>query len=382
MRIRSLRCQGKRTQLERQNKKRYKKGSMNEAEVLLVVGDDKKRAELCAFLSGLGFVVDARTVLPAPPEAAGTVAAPFALVVAVREGQRHLPPSIGDWKRHLPCVAAIALASPGTAARLIPSLEDGTIDYLADPSNPVTLYSALRAGRSNDETRRDADRKKDSLRRLKKELALHLRKSRDLEEAYDTTLENFMAALDLRDVETYGHSKTVARYSHVLAEAAGIRDPRTLDSIRKGALLHDSGKMAIPDSILKKPGPLVPKEWEVIRRHPALGYGLVRDLKLVREVGNIILCHHERYDGSGDPKGLKGETIPIEARIFAVADTLDAVTSHRPYRAPRDFRAARRELETNAGRQFDPIVVDVFRGMDLAVWEKIRFETTRLMPPF
>lgn len=220
------------------------------------------------------------------------------------------------------------------------------------------------------------------VRRLKKELVRLMRRSRELEEAYDTTLENFMAALDLRDVETYGHSKTVARYSHVLAEAAGIRDPRDLDNIRKGALLHDAGKMAIPDSILKKPGPLAPKEWDVIRRHPALGYGLVRDVKLVREVGNIILCHHERYDGTGYPKGLKGEAIPLEARIFAVADTIDAVTSHRPYRAPRDFRAARRELEDNAGKQFDPGVVDVFRGMDLAVWEKIRFETTRLMPPF
>ncbi len=259
--------------------------------VMLIVEDDKKRAEICAFLSEKGIDVDARKALPEAPEAA-------------------------------------------------------------------------------------------ELKRIKKELARHLRKSRDLEEAYDTTLENFMAALDLRDVETYGHSKTVARYSHVLAEAAGIKDPRALDSIRKGALLHDAGKIAIPDSILKKPGPLAPREWDVIRRHPALGYGLVRDVKMVREVGDIILCHHERYDGSGYPKGLKGPAIPVEARIFAVADTLDAVTSHRPYRAPRDFRAARRELERNAGRQFDPEVVDVFCRMDLAVWEKIRFETTRLMPPF
>jgi putative nucleotidyltransferase with HDIG domain len=264
---------------------------MSEAEVILIVEDDKKRAELCAFLSEFGVDVDSRKTLPEAPEAS-------------------------------------------------------------------------------------------ELRRIKKQMAKLLRRSRALEEAYDTTLENFMAALDLRDVETYGHSKTVARYSHVLAEAVGIRDPRALDSIRKGALLHDAGKMAIPDAILKKPGPLAPKEWEVIRRHPALGYGLVRDLKLVREVGDIILCHHERYDGTGYPKGLRGEEIPIEARIFAVADTLDAVTSHRPYRAPRDFGAARRELEANAGRQFDPRVVDVFRGMDLAVWEKIRFETTRLMPPF
>jgi putative nucleotidyltransferase with HDIG domain len=264
---------------------------MNEDGVLLIVEDDKKRAELSAILSELGLKVEVLKSLPTPPEAS-------------------------------------------------------------------------------------------ELRRLKKELALHVRRSRELEEAYDTTLENFMAALDLRDVETYGHSKTVARYSHVLAEAVGVRDPGTLDSIRKGALLHDAGKIAIPDSILKKPGPLLPKEWDVIRRHPALGYGLVRDVKLVPEVGNIILCHHEKYDGTGYPKGLKGKAIPLEARVFAVADTLDAVTSHRPYRAPRDFSTARNELVGNAGKQFDPEVVDVFCGMDLAVWEKIRFETTRLLPPF
>ena len=225
------------------------------------------------------------------------------------------------------------------------------------------------------------DGPKKEVRRLKRELAVHLRKARELEEAYDATLENFMAALDLRDVETYGHSKTVARYSHVLAEACGVGDPAALDSIRKGALLHDAGKMAIPDAVLKKPGPLAPKEWEIVRRHPVVGYGLVRDVKLVAEVGNIILYHHERYDGKGYPKGLAGEAIPLEARIFAVADTLDAVTSHRPYRAPRNFRAARRELTEGSGAPFDPRVVDVFCGLDLAVWEKIRFETTRLVPP-
>jgi putative nucleotidyltransferase with HDIG domain len=252
---------------------------------------------------------------------------------------------------------------------------------IEDDKNRADLSAILSRLGVRVKAHRCDDGSKEEVRRLRRELTRHLKRSRELEEAYDTTLENFMAALDLRDVETYGHSKTVARYSHVLAEAAGVRDTGALESIRRGALLHDAGKMAIPDSVLKKPGPLTPKEWEVIRRHPALGYGLVRDLKLVREVGNIILCHHERYDGAGYPKGLKGEAIPLEARVFAVADTLDAVTSHRPYRAPRDFRTARRELVDNAGKQFDPKVVDVFCGLDLAVWEKIRFETTRLLPP-
>jgi cyclic di-GMP phosphodiesterase len=262
--------------------------------------------------------------------------------------------------------------------------KDGAVLIVEDDKKRAEICAFLSAKGIDVDARKSLPEGADGaeIKRLKRELARLLRKSRDLEEAYDTTLENFMAALDLRDVETYGHSKTVARYTHVLAEAAGIRDPSLLESIRKGALLHDAGKMAIPDAILKKPGPLAPKEWDIIRRHPALGYGLVRDVKLVREVGNIILCHHEHYDGTGYPRSLKGDEIPIEARIFAVADTLDAVTSHRPYRAPRDFQAARLELEANAGRQFDPRVVEVFDRMDLVVWEKIRFETTRLMPPF
>jgi len=262
--------------------------------------------------------------------------------------------------------------------------KDGAVLIVEDDKKRAEICAFLSAKGIDVDVRKSLPEGADApeLKRLKRELARLLRKSRALEEAYDTTLENFMAALDLRDVETYGHSKTVARYTHVLAEAAGIGDPRTLESIRKGALLHDAGKMAIPDAILKKPGPLAPREWEVIRRHPALGYGLVRDVKLVPEVGNIILCHHEHYDGTGYPRSLRGDEIPLEARIFAVADTLDAVTSHRPYRPPRDFQSARLELEANAGRQFDPKVVEVFDRLDLAVWEKIRFETTRLMPPF
>lgn len=353
---------------------------MNEARVVLVVENDKNRTAIAAFLSGLGISVEARAFLPGAPPGPGSCDDISALVIAV-DGTGRIPVALKVWKKTLPALTVIALSPPVLAGGLIPALREGTIDHLADPANPATLYSAVRSERLKVEARRDEEAAKENLRRLKRELSRHIRKSRELEEAYDTTLENFMAALDLRDVETFGHSKTVARYSYVLAEAVGVRGPDALDSIRKGALLHDSGKMAIPDSILKKPGPLTAKEWEVIRRHPALGYGLVRDLKLVREVGNIILCHHERYDGTGYPKGLKGEAIPLEARVFAVADTLDAVTSHRPYRAPRDFRAARRELVGNAGRQFDPKVVDVFCGLDLAVWEKIRFETTRLLPP-
>jgi putative nucleotidyltransferase with HDIG domain len=220
------------------------------------------------------------------------------------------------------------------------------------------------------------------LRKLKLERTRNRRRAAELEESYNATLENLMTALDLRDVETFGHSLTVAKYCQALARILGIDGEATLDNIRSGALLHDIGKIAIPDSILKKPSRLSAAEWEKIRLHPALGYGLVKDIKLVKEVGNIVLYHHERYDGRGYPKGLKGEAIPLEARIFALADALDAITSHRPYRKERDFQTARKDIEKNSGTQFDPRVVRAFCSVRLEDWERIRYETTKVLPSF
>jgi HD-GYP domain-containing protein (c-di-GMP phosphodiesterase class II) len=173
----------------------------------------------------------------------------------------------------------------------------------------------------------------------------------------------------------------VAKYTTVLAKALGIEDKETLDSIKKGALLHDVGKIAIPDAILKKNGPLSNLEWEKIKLHPSLGYGLIKEVKLVREVGNIILFHHERFDGSGYPKKLGNGAIPREARIFSLADALDAITSHRPYRRRRSFAVAQKEISDNSGTQFDPEVVEAFCSIDLDTWEKIRYETTKILPP-
>jgi response regulator RpfG family c-di-GMP phosphodiesterase len=278
----------------------------------------------------------------------------------------------------LPVIFSFSRSSSEEALKL---LREGTVSQIAGSYDPALLYSAVLNELHKAALLAEKESVRKALRWAKIELAAELRKATELEESYETTLENFMAALDLRDVETYGHSKTVSRYCHVLAQALGIKDPNALDNIRKGALLHDAGKIAIPDSVLKKPGPLTEGEWERVRRHPALGYGLVKDIKLIRETGNIILCHHEKFDGSGYPRRLAGEDIPLEARIFALADALDAITSHRPYRAPQDFGAARKEIIGNSGSHFDPRIVDAFLTLDTAVWEKIRFETTKILPP-
>jgi len=351
---------------------------MTKDKVFLIEPEPSRRDALTSLLAAMGAQVE--TVQSpssvAPPSDDGLAL----LVLSIPDVKSPLLGGLGELKQAHPSLPVIALVSPAASRDLLPYVEHGLVDQLSDPDSPAGLYAAVRSERLKAELVRKTAELARHVRRLKKEQAGGLRRALEIEDMYETTLENFMAALDLRDVETYGHSKTVARYTHVLAEALGIHDQETLNNLRRGALLHDAGKIAIPDAILKKPGPLTEDEWQKVRRHPALGYGLIKDIKLVKEVGNIILCHHERYDGGGYPRGLQGSAIPLEARIFAVADTLDAVTSHRPYRAPRDFASAKREIIRHAGTQYDPGVVDAFCRLELHSWERIRYQTTRLIP--
>ena len=281
-----------------------------------------------------------------------------------------------------PDLAVIGLHKPAGVEQGIALLRDGPCDQMVDPEDFIGLYAAVRSELAKADLAAENGVLLRDLRRLKSEQARHLKRARDLEEVYDTTVENLMTALDLRDVETFGHSRTVAKYSQVLAQLLGIEDRNRLNNIRIGALLHDIGKIAIPDSILHKPGALSEKEWAKVRLHPVLGYGLIKEIKLVREVGNIILFHHEHYDGSGYPQGLSGDAIPFEARVFALADALDAITAPRPYRRAQSFLAAKKEIDAHAGSQFDPRTVHAFDALKPEKWERIRFETTSLLPNF
>jgi HD domain/PilZ domain len=177
--------------------------------------------------------------------------------------------------------------------------------------------------------------------------------------SYDELLEVLGLALDFRDNDTAGHSRRVAQYSMEIAKAVGCSSDELLH-INRGAYLHDLGKIAIPDAILFKAGELTAEEWEVMKTHPWLGYNLLTRISLLAPVGAILLSHHERFDGTGYPQGLKGEEIPVGARIFAIADTLDAMTSDRPYRKGKPYSDARDEVARQSGRQFDPAVVEAF----------------------
>jgi putative nucleotidyltransferase with HDIG domain len=198
----------------------------------------------------------------------------------------------------------------------------------------------------------------------------------DLERSYDITLEALGDALDLRDAETEGHSKRVTAYTIALARASGVASTQ-LRIIARGAFLHDIGKIAIPDSILLKPSKLDEDEMALMREHCARGYQILRKIPYLRESAEIVYSHQERFDGSGYPRNLQGTQIPLGARIFAVADTLDAITSDRPYRKARSFDAAREEIIRCSGTQFDPAIVQVYLNMPNQLWADLRQEITQ-----
>jgi PAS domain S-box-containing protein len=185
------------------------------------------------------------------------------------------------------------------------------------------------------------------------------RSNTELMLAYDATLEGWAKALELRDRQTEGHTQRVIDMTLRLAKMVGIQDEH-MQHIRRGALLHDIGKMGIPDSILLKPESLTPNEWEVMRQHPVMAYELLSPINYLRPALNIPYCHHEKWDGTGYPRGLKGEEIPLPARIFAVTDVWDALTSERPYRPAWTAQDAFAYIAEQAGRYFDPSVIEAF----------------------
>lgn len=190
---------------------------------------------------------------------------------------------------------------------------------------------------------------------------------RDLERAYQATLEGWVRALDLRDKETEGHTQRVTVLTERLARSMGVRD-EALIHIKRGALLHDIGKMGIPDGILLKPGQLTDEERKLIQKHPVYAYEMLSPIDFLLPAIDIPYCHHEKWDGTGYPRGLRGEEIPFAARIFPVIDVWDALISDRPYRKALPQEEVRRIIQADSGKHFDPRVVEAFMSLkDLSV---------------
>lgn len=186
----------------------------------------------------------------------------------------------------------------------------------------------------------------------------------NLTQSYDKTIEGWSKALDLRDKETEGHTQRVTELTVKLARSAGMTEEQ-LVHVRRGALLHDIGKMGVPDSILLKPDKLTDEEWVIMRMHPTFAHDLLFPIAYLHDAMDIPYCHHEKWDGSGYPRGLKGEAIPLSARLFAVIDVFDALTSDRPYRKAWDVERTIAYIRDQSGTHFDPRAVELFEGLNI-----------------
>ena len=277
-------------------------------------------------------------------------------------------------KERYPDMPVVMVTAVHDISVALAAIRNGAYDYLLKPFEREQLLNTVSRALENRRLKVENRTYQTNLESLVKARTDQLQAAMSsLERSYDMTLEALGDALDLKDRETEGHSKRVTAFTIAIARAMGL--PREqINTIARGAFLHDIGKIAIPDKILNKPGKLEPDEMTIMREHAYHGYQILRKIPFLSEAAEIVYSHQERFDGSGYPRNLKGEQIPLGARIFSVADTLDAITSDRIYRPKQTLQAAKEEINKWAGRQFDPDVVKVFLEMPENIWEDLRKE--------
>lgn len=268
----------------------------------------------------------------------------------------------------LPVVMVTAVHDISVA---LAAIRNGAYDYLLKPFEQEQLLAVVRRALEANRLRVQNRIYQSNLEALVDQRTKELRETIvELEQSYDVTLEALGDALDLKDAETNGHSKRVTAFTVRIARAMGL-NPETIRTFARGAFLHDIGKMAIPDAILRKPSPLTADEMHLMKQHSYLGYRMLKKIPFLAEAAEIVYTHQEHWDGNGYPRGLSGAEIPLGARIFALADTLDAMTSNRPYRLAHSVAEAQTEIAKWAGRQFDPEIVRVFLAIPASEWDEL-----------
>jgi HD-GYP domain-containing protein (c-di-GMP phosphodiesterase class II) len=248
----------------------------------------------------------------------------------------------------------------------------GAFDYVMKPFDLRQVEAVVKRALDHQELIVAKQRYEDHLEELVEQRTAELDQAlNSLEDAYRSTLQALTAALETRDLETHGHSERVVSYSMRLGREYGLDRQRT-KALEFGSLLHDIGKIGVPDLILRKPAKLTSEEWVLMRQHPLHGQQILRGIEFLEGAARVVAQHHEKWDGSGYPLGLRGEGIDVCARIFSVADAFDAITSDRVYRKGKPYRAAAEELDAWAGKQFDPKVVEAFHRVPEQDWEDLR----------
>ena len=278
-----------------------------------------------------------------------------------------------EWMRQydpeIPVIMVTAIHDISTA---LESIRRGAYDYILKPFEKDQLF--LGVGRALEHRRLVTENRsyQRNLEQLVEERTAQLTGAiAQLEQSYDDTLEALGSALDLKDAETEGHCQRVTAFCIAIAKAMPVA-PAYLPVLARAAFLHDIGKMAVPDGILRKPGPLNDDEKKIMRTHCDIGYNMLIRIPFLRDAAEIVLAHQEFFDGTGYPRGLKGEQIPLGARIFTIADSLDAMISDRPYRKALPMSHACGEIRRCSGTQFDPKVVEVFLNIPEQHWVELR----------
>jgi response regulator RpfG family c-di-GMP phosphodiesterase len=275
-------------------------------------------------------------------------------------------------KEKYPDMPVVMVTAVHDISVALAAIRNGAYDYLLKPFEREQLLNTVSRALENRRLKVENRNYQTNLESLVKARTEQVQATlRELERSYDMTLEALGDALDMKDSETEGHSRRVTAYTIVIARAMGL-PPEQIPTIARGAFLHDIGKLAIPDAILCKPSKLTTEEMAIMKEHCFKGYQIVKKIPFLVDACEIVYSHQERYDGTGYPRGLKGEEIPLGARIFSVADTLDAMTVDRVYRPAQSYQAAREEIMRWSGRQFDPDVVKAFVEIPEDIWNHLR----------
>jgi response regulator RpfG family c-di-GMP phosphodiesterase len=281
-------------------------------------------------------------------------------------------------RRSYPHVAFLVTTGVDDVDVGVQAMRCGADDYLVKPLHENAVLASLESALHKRHLEQQVENYRQHLEEMVADRTLQLREAlQQIAGGYEDTLQALGAAIDLRDNETAGHSQRVCRYSLELARTLGWSDSQ-LGSLARGAHLHDIGKLGIPDGILLKPGPLTDEERNIMQRHVEIGFNLVADIAFLSDAAELVLTHHERYDGSGYPRALKGDEILPSARIFAVADSFDAITSDRPYRRASSFESGLKIIRDCSGAQFDPQVVRAFLTIPAETWPAIAKDQRQL----
>ncbi len=270
-----------------------------------------------------------------------------------------------------PNTVVVMISGMQTVESAIGALRLGAFDYLMKPFDLRQVEAVVKRALEHHDLIVAKQRYENHLEELVEQRTGELdRTLNSLEDAYRSTLKALTAALETRDSETHGHSERVVSYSLRLGRECGLKS-ETMKALEFGSLLHDIGKIGVPDSILRKPGKLTDEEWVRMKEHPFHGQQILQGIEFLEGAARVVAQHHERWDGSGYPLGLREEEIDICARIFSVADAFDAITSDRVYRRGKSYQEAAKELDDWAGRQFDPKVVEAFHRVPQEDWDEL-----------